>query len=596
MRCELILGRFVTAIAVLMLITACGGEGGGSLSTTKVRAVSHEIVPPEPDTIIIEGADSHVYPEIQNGATVSVSFEDIIWAYGSILNPSTENYQLRWFVNYPDGEVSDAAFTRGPCPYEPVDLCFDINNGAYAEFALYEFNNFDKGTFRYTLKAMDPQGNELGSASFVSRFLDEPPVVTIDYADESSRNPAVGERVSLTGVRSYDPRWSISAYEWVLVGKPDGSTSILENMGVGPRTSFVPDVAGDYTISLRIVDMGGQANSVQKVISVMSEKPTVSGSVIVEVHSDDIDNKIKSFDFVAYPYTVTSGDVMVIDEKVGHTVSFYGKVDGSGWQWRYQLDSQPPRSKTLFECSNGLPCPGLSADPRRDLFLDAGGVYVVSVSRQEGHITTTSAKIIVRASYPEEASHPNIGALAVYDNPDKCVSKEIAIPWVVDFGNPGDLHTFWSVTYAPPGTSTSDIEFSDDPDRPYGTDVTPTLSGSAEQNKSTKAIMLRAKRSGVYVVEAFVSNGKRAARANVLIDVSDSDLIDPNCSKDSDHDGINDYHDDTPFEPKDIKPAYVNGGSFGGSRSCTRLSNRPGCRASLTYYAKILLQYPGITF
>lgn len=69
---------------------------------------------------------------------------------------------------------------------------------------------------------------------------------------------ALGSTANLDGSLSIDPNGDKLSYSWAMVFKPATSTSVLLGNS-GPKTAFVPDLAGVYVVSLIVND--GRTNS-----------------------------------------------------------------------------------------------------------------------------------------------------------------------------------------------------------------------------------------------------------------------------------------------------------------------------------------------
>ncbi len=67
------------------------------------------------------------------------------------------------------------------------------------------------------------------------------------------QNILVGATVSLDGRDSFDPEGRAISYSWALVEKPAGSSASIAQANTA-QTSFIPDVAGEYLVSLTVND------------------------------------------------------------------------------------------------------------------------------------------------------------------------------------------------------------------------------------------------------------------------------------------------------------------------------------------------------
>lgn len=81
------------------------------------------------------------------------------------------------------------------------------------------------------------------------------PVVDIVITpDPSTLSPWVGQQLALNGLDSYDPeRLQLMEYLWTIESAPTGSGAIISSAQSAVAT-FQSDIAGDYSISLRVTD------------------------------------------------------------------------------------------------------------------------------------------------------------------------------------------------------------------------------------------------------------------------------------------------------------------------------------------------------
>ncbi|MDW8141174.1 MAG: FG-GAP-like repeat-containing protein, partial [Candidatus Bipolaricaulota bacterium] len=108
------------------------------------------------------------------------------------------------------------------------------------------------------------------------------------------RTVRVGETVTLDGSRSRDPEGQPLRYQWRIVTAPDGSTATLTGAET-VRATFVPDVAGVYTIELVVRDPRGATGADQVQITAEEAPPPPTR------RKGDVDN---------------DGDVDLIDAKL----------------------------------------------------------------------------------------------------------------------------------------------------------------------------------------------------------------------------------------------------------------------------------------
>jgi len=83
----------------------------------------------------------------------------------------------------------------------------------------------------------------------------------------------VGATVDLNGTASSDADGDSLAYSWLLIDSPENSAANLQNQ-TDSQPSFVADIVGDYTLSLRVND--GTIDSTED-------------TVVITAHSDNVD-------------------------------------------------------------------------------------------------------------------------------------------------------------------------------------------------------------------------------------------------------------------------------------------------------------------
>lgn len=95
-------------------------------------------------------------------------------------------------------------------------------------------------------------------------LVNNPPLA---IASVTPTDTTIGQQVDLDGTSSSDPENGLLTYKWMLNSIPDGSTATI----VAPeeaKTSFVPDVAGEYKVQLEVNDGKNKKASVEITVSV----------------------------------------------------------------------------------------------------------------------------------------------------------------------------------------------------------------------------------------------------------------------------------------------------------------------------------------
>ena len=209
--------------------------------------------------------------------------------------------------------------------------------------------------------------------------FDQPPVA--DAGEDQT--VFVDELVQLDGIGSYDPDGqSVSDYSWSIETTPNGSTAELDSpLSISP--TFVPDIAGDYIISL-IVQAGGvwsdpdyvtitadSLNSPPIADAGPDQPDAIVGSLVTldGTGSWDPDEDPLDYDweFLADPPGLPPGSTATLDDPSSATPSFTPDVEGlyvivlsvfDGCEWStpdiVQVTASPP---------NPPPVAVIDADP-----------------------------------------------------------------------------------------------------------------------------------------------------------------------------------------------------------------------------------------
>ncbi|MDE0092457.1 MAG: right-handed parallel beta-helix repeat-containing protein [Oligoflexia bacterium] len=192
----------------------------------------------------------------------------------------------------------------------PEDLDFIDNevlgNGYYG----FSYENNASSVVKVLLRGNKIKGNEGGSVrsgvhskdmSFYNRYLDNE-----DSGNETSLNSeglgvgnhrpeavvskdvlfsSVGEKVSLSGKRSYDRDGKRLSYAWSVLKKPSGSSVVIEGSDK-PEAFFRPDKLGDYELELEVRD-GKQTSKAKVIVSSNKVRPKAEAGLDQLVNVSD---------------------------------------------------------------------------------------------------------------------------------------------------------------------------------------------------------------------------------------------------------------------------------------------------------------------
>ena len=111
-----------------------------------------------------------------------------------------------------------------------------------------------EGTFSFRLRVTDGAG--ISATDLVTYVVGPGNAPPRAIGAPSTTSAVLGDTITLDGTQSYDPSGDPITYRWAFYNKPANSS--LTNSSISNRTSatasFVPDVAGNYTLKLIVSD------------------------------------------------------------------------------------------------------------------------------------------------------------------------------------------------------------------------------------------------------------------------------------------------------------------------------------------------------
>lgn len=166
--------------------------------------------------------------------------------------------------------------------------------------------------------------------------------------------------VTLRGGASTDPDGDVLTYTWMMSGKPSGSTAAVSSTS-GDTTQITADMAGTYTITLRVTDSKGAFSETSKTFTAGSYAPVA----VVD----------KSFATVLLGNPAVATAAMSFDE------------DSGALSYSWAIDAAPAGSTAAIAAPSAA---ALSFTP------DLAGDYLVSVTVSDG-VNKSVAVLPVRA-------------------------------------------------------------------------------------------------------------------------------------------------------------------------------------------------------
>lgn len=395
-------GHALAALCLSVLALAgCGGGGGTTTGGSPGTGLTVPTANSRPVAVV----------RSTSGAEIPVRRSTSFDGSGST-DANGDALTYRWtLASRPAGSTAALSATSGVT----VDLTADV-----------------LGDYVVTLVVSDGKQDST-PASVTVRAANTAPVADAG-ADRSLR---VAEAAVLDGSRSSDINGDRLTYAWSIETRPTGSGAALVDAGQ-PVARIVPDVAGDYIVSLVVND--GTVNSVPDRVRL-----TVVGLG---------DNRA--------PVANAGADQNV---PTGTTVTLDGSAsadpDGNLITYAWALEAGPAGSAATISDP---------ASPRPSFVADKGGAYTVALVVSDGALASVADRVVVTASAANSAPVAHAG-------PDQSVlvGATVELDGSGSTDADGDLLSYsWSITSRPAGSQaqlTFESPDNDDPAPTFVADV-----------------------------------------------------------------------------------------------------------------------------
>ena len=261
-------------------------------------------------------------------------------------------------------DVNDGSILAGPGTYNPATRTItwfvgrvDPNQGGYAEFSVDVNSEAQHGTeiINYATIYFPSVPQELRTNGVVSTVLLNLPPEADAGPDQSVH---VGDVVVLDGSGSTDPDGDVLTFKWAFGLKPPGSQAVLDDPN-SLNPTFIPDVPGTYTVTLRVSD--GQEQSQFDAVRIS----TVNVAPIADAGDDQ---------------TVHVGELVTLDAS-GSTDS-----DGDLLTYSWVFESMPAGSTAVLSEPNGL---------NPSFVADVPGNYIVSLVVNDGTVDSEPDTVMI---------------------------------------------------------------------------------------------------------------------------------------------------------------------------------------------------------
>lgn len=224
------------------------------------------------------------------------------------------------------------------------------------------------------------------------------------------QNLLVGAVVTLDGSASSDANGDTLTYSWVLTSKPVGSNSALV-LPASPKSTFLADVAGTYSASLVVSD--GKLSS---------EVATTTINVA-------IDNAAPTAN-AGQDQSVVTGTTVILDGSASND------TNGDPLTYAWTISSKPAGSNSALN---------FPTSPKPTFFADVSGTYVISLTVNDGKLSSLPATLTVNSTAANATPIANAGSAQ-----DVIVGKSVTLDGTASSDANGDSLTYtWSLASKP---------------------------------------------------------------------------------------------------------------------------------------------------
>lgn len=179
----------------------------------------------------------------------------------------------------------------------------------------------------------------------------------------------VGEVINVNGSSSHDADGDALTYNWSVTARPVKSTATIS--GDQPDTTFTPDIAGEYTLSLVVND--GSVDSQASVAVIQVSSPVKNTVPVADAGKD---------------HSIVVGSSASLDGSASYD------ADGDALSYRWSVSHAPANALIQTAIANGTSTFDVTSD--KPSFTPAvAGVYVFKLEVSDGTDTSVADLVVV---------------------------------------------------------------------------------------------------------------------------------------------------------------------------------------------------------
>lgn len=323
-----------------VILTGCGGEGGsntGSIPVVAVPTPTPTLTPNPPPT------PTNTAPVANPGPNQNVLTNTAVTLDASAsIDANGDPLTYKWaFKSRPSGSAAALSSVTDAKPTFMADVA-----GTYVVTLIVNDGKVDSTPVDVTITATVANAAPVANAG----------------ADQNVKN---GTLVNLDGSASSDANGDALTYQWTIDARPSGSAATLSSATVA-RPTLIPDVAGNYVLSLIVSD--GSLRSVADSVTITSSR--ANSAPIANAGQDQ---------------NVPTRSTVTLDGR-GST-----DADGDTLKFDWNLTSKPAGSAASLSTNT---------QSVTNFTADVAGTYVATLIVNDGTVNSAPATVAITAVAP----------------------------------------------------------------------------------------------------------------------------------------------------------------------------------------------------